>query len=58
MCRFSFLHMDNTFEKFNQYPWDTDKVFQDGLQTILVQLPQDNDHEANLLKAKHFYFSR
>lgn len=50
--------MNNTFETFNNYPWHSDQVFQAGLQTILAQLPQDNDHDANLMKAKHFYFSR
>ncbi|KAI7893470.1 uncharacterized protein EV154DRAFT_501292 [Mucor mucedo] len=50
--------MNNTFETFNNYPWQSDQVFQAGLQTILAQLPQDNDHDANLMKAKHFYFSR
>lgn len=52
------LLMNATFETFNQYPWDSDQVFQAGLQTILAQLPQDNDLDANLMKAKHFYFSR
>jgi hypothetical protein len=57
------------FETFNRYPWDSDKVFQAGLQSILSKMPNDpaeqDQHddkdlleEAKLMKAKHFYFTR
>lgn len=54
--------METIYENFNRYPWDTDNVFQAGLDTILESLPRDNEDElveqARLLKAKHFYFTR
>lgn len=55
------------FEAFNRYPWESDNVFQSGLQSILSKMPtEENDgetdkellEEAKLMKAKHFYFSR
>ena len=64
---FFFYYTMQVFEKFNNYPWDTDKVFQAGLSNILKGMPledheQDSDkellEEARLMKAKHFYFSR
>jgi hypothetical protein len=55
------------FEDFKRYPWHEDKVFQNGLQSILNNMPKadsEEDQEAELvedlrlLKAKHFYFTR
>lgn len=55
------------FETFNRYPWETDNVFQAGLQSILSKMPMEENEqqedkelleEARLMKAKHFYFSR
>ncbi|KAK4512610.1 uncharacterized protein ATC70_003313 [Mucor velutinosus] len=55
------------YEAFKRYPWETDKVFQEGLESILSQFPapakqQDDEAEllqdARLLQAKHFYFTR
>ncbi|GAN07464.1 hypothetical protein MAM1_0162c06961 [Mucor ambiguus] len=55
------------YEAFKRYPWETDKVFQEGLESILSQFPapakqQDDETEllqdARLLQAKHFYFTR
>ncbi|CEP10592.1 hypothetical protein [Parasitella parasitica] len=59
------------YEAFKNYPWETDKVFQQGLESILSQLPtsssvkeEDEKYEADLLQdarllqAKHFYFTR
>lgn len=54
--------MEKVYETFNRYPWDTDTLFQAGLDSILETLPKTNQDElieqAQLLKAKHFYFSR
>ncbi|KAI9267014.1 hypothetical protein EDC94DRAFT_515084 [Helicostylum pulchrum] len=53
--------MEKVYETFNRYPWDTDTLFQAGLDSILETLPKTNQDElieqAQLLKAKHFYFS-
>lgn len=55
------------YEDFKRYPWETDKVFQEGLESILSQFPapakqQDDEadllQDARLLQAKHFYFTR
>lgn len=55
------------YEAFKRYPWETDKVFQEGLESILSQFPapakQEHDEaellqDARLLQAKHFYFTR
>jgi hypothetical protein len=55
------------FEAFKRYPWHEDKVFQNGLQSILNNMPKVNSEEnqeaelledLRLLKAKHFYFTR
>ncbi|KAI8991794.1 hypothetical protein BDF20DRAFT_62664 [Mycotypha africana] len=59
------------FEAFNKYPWESDNVFQQGLESILNQLnildQKESDKEEKdlelyqdlqLLKAKHFYFTR
>lgn len=51
-----------TFDTFDQYPWEADTVFQAGLDNILSNLPPttdtDNDKDRQLLRAKHFFFSR
>ncbi|KAI8636227.1 hypothetical protein BD408DRAFT_426496 [Parasitella parasitica] len=58
------------YEKFKNYPWESDKVFQQGLESIVSQLPAtlpaikqdkletDLLQDARLLQAKHFYFTR
>lgn len=55
------------YEAFKRYPWDTDKVFQQGLDTILKNMSklelEDQDQpelaqDLELIKAKHFYFTR
>lgn len=57
------------YEAFKRYPWDSDKVFQQGLETILnnmskLEVDQADKDQAELLedlkliKAKHFYFTR
>ncbi|KAI8141882.1 hypothetical protein BJV82DRAFT_617865 [Fennellomyces sp. T-0311] len=56
------------FEAFASYPWQSDGVFQAGLENILEGLPPDNvDSEKlskaeldnrQLLRAKHFFFTR
>ncbi|KAI8078326.1 hypothetical protein BDF21DRAFT_452671 [Thamnidium elegans] len=54
--------MEKVYETFNRYPWDTDKLFQAGLDSIIETIPKTNQddlvEQAQLLKAKHFYFSR
>jgi hypothetical protein len=59
------------YEAFNNYPWKADKVFQEGLESILSQFPASSPVEeekeayetdllqdARLLQAKYFYFTR
>lgn len=59
------------YEAFKKYPWETDKVFQEGLESILSQFSASSSVEeekekyeadllqdARLLQAKHFYFTR
>ncbi|KAI9278549.1 hypothetical protein BDA99DRAFT_600202 [Phascolomyces articulosus] len=56
------------FDAFDDYPWNSDGVFQAGLQNILEGLPKDTIDSTKLtkteldnrqlLRAKHFFFTR
>ncbi|KAI9488982.1 hypothetical protein BDB00DRAFT_876866 [Zychaea mexicana] len=57
------------FEAFAEYPWDSDGVFQAGLENIIAGLPKEKNSGDNkptklelqnrqLLRAKHFFFTR
>ena len=57
------------FDSFDEYPWESDGVFQAGLENILQGLPEDTDVDSSrltktelenrqLLRAKHFFFTR
>ncbi|TPX57154.1 hypothetical protein PhCBS80983_g04034 [Powellomyces hirtus] len=57
------LDDEAAFKQFSEYPWTTDKRFQEGLKSILATAPTDKDgniadKEAALQKAKFFYFSK
>ncbi|KAI9314069.1 hypothetical protein BX666DRAFT_1969927 [Dichotomocladium elegans] len=66
MATFS-TEQQKIFITFEEYPWDADGLFWAGLSNILENLPpvQDEDdlaegkrEERQLLRAKHFFFSR
>lgn len=60
------------YDDFACYPWESDTVFQAGLDNILQNLPQEGNDallipqddseqarkELRLLQAKHFYYTR
>ncbi|KAI8820460.1 uncharacterized protein EV422DRAFT_71105 [Fimicolochytrium jonesii] len=46
------------FEAFERYDWDADERFQSGLQSILAKGPSAGNAEADVQKAKTFYYSK
>ncbi|KAI7907675.1 uncharacterized protein BX663DRAFT_547367 [Cokeromyces recurvatus] len=60
------IDQQEVYEAFKRYPWETDIVFQQGLQNIIENMPHMDINEdqvklfdnLELVRAKHFYFSR
>ncbi|KAI8366344.1 hypothetical protein EDC96DRAFT_608050 [Choanephora cucurbitarum] len=50
--------VEQIYEEFNSYPWDSDQAFQEELEPIQVKQATDNPKDLTLLRAKHLYFSK
>ena len=49
---------DVIFRQLDQYPWDSDEVFQGGLQAILGPNPPPDQAEYLTIRAQCFYYAR
>ncbi|KAI8339297.1 hypothetical protein BD560DRAFT_412610 [Blakeslea trispora] len=50
--------VERIYEEFDSYPWSSDKEFQEGLGHIQGSHKINNNGDLELLRAKHFYFSK
>ncbi|KAI9482946.1 MAG: hypothetical protein EXX96DRAFT_606029 [Benjaminiella poitrasii] len=69
MSMIKITEQKEVFEAFKCYPWESDRVFQQGLQNILKNMPKADSNQVKgdqdelledlqLIRAKHFYFTR